>query len=118
VPYEEGLRIPLLVHDPRRFPEGERVGAPVNQLDVLPTVLDLLGYGVEGGEYQGVSLAGPLPDGLTPRASCWYEDECLASAAGDEKYVYHYGDKPEELYDHSDNSSRRTTSPARALTAR
>ncbi len=107
VPYEEGLRIPLLVHDPRRFPEGERVGTPVNQLDALPTVLDLLGYGVEGGEYQGVSLAGPLPDGRTLMASCWYEDECLASVTGDEKYVYHYGDRPEELFDLSEDPLER-----------
>jgi lipoteichoic acid synthase len=103
VPYEEGLRIPLLVHDPRRFSEGERVGTPVNQLDILPTVLDLLGYGVKGGEYEGASLAGPLPDGRTLMASCWYEDECLASVTGDEKYIYHYGDKPEELFDLSED---------------
>jgi lipoteichoic acid synthase len=107
VPYEEGLRIPLLVHDPRRFSEGERLGTPVNQLDVLPTVLDLLGYGVQGGEYQGASLAGPLPEGRTLMASCWYEDECLASVTGDEKYVYHYGDKPEELFDLSEDPLER-----------
>jgi lipoteichoic acid synthase len=60
-PYEEGLRIPLLVHDPQRFQAGKRVGAPVNELDVLPTVLDLLGYRLEGGEYPGGSLLGPPP---------------------------------------------------------
>jgi hypothetical protein len=32
-------------------------------------------------------------------AGCWYEDECLASVKGDEKYVYHYGDRPDEVFD-------------------
>ncbi len=99
VPYEEGLRIPLLILDPGRRQDGRRVGAPVNQLDVLPTVLDLLGYGVTGGEYPGSSLLGPPPEDRTLRAACWYERECLVSVKGDEKFIYHYGDRPDELFD-------------------
>jgi lipoteichoic acid synthase len=107
VPYEEGLRVPLLVHDPQRFQNGERVGTPVNQLDVLPTVLDLLGYRVEGGEYPGVSLLGPPPEDRTLMASCWYDDKCLASIEGDQKYVYHYGDRPQGFYDLSEDPLER-----------
>jgi lipoteichoic acid synthase len=99
VPYEEGLRVPLLIHDPQRWQDGERVEAPANQLDLLPTVLELLGYEAEGGEYPGNSLLGPLPETRTLMASCWYEGECLASIRGDEKYVYYYGDRPDELFD-------------------
>jgi lipoteichoic acid synthase len=36
-------------------------------------------------------------------ASCWYEDECLASIRGDEKYIYHYDDQPDELFDLSED---------------
>jgi lipoteichoic acid synthase len=99
VAYEEGLRVPLLIHDPQNWQGGERVKAPTNQLDVLPTVIDLLGYGVEGGSYSGSSLLGPPPKDRTLMAGCWYERECLASIEGDEKYIYHYGDEPEELFD-------------------
>jgi lipoteichoic acid synthase len=98
VPYEEGLRIPLLILDPGRFEGGKRLEAPTDQLDVLPTVLDLLGHGVEGGRYPGRSLLAP-PEDRTLMASCWYEEECLASIKGDEKYVYFYGDRPEQLFD-------------------
>jgi lipoteichoic acid synthase len=103
VPYEEGLRVPLLIHDPQRWEGGERVEAPTNQLDILPTVVDLLGYRVEGGEYPGSSLLGPLPEDRTLMAGCWYANECLASIEGEEKYVYHYGDRPEELFDLSED---------------
>jgi lipoteichoic acid synthase len=98
VPYEEGLRIPMMVHDPQRWRDGERVGELATQLDVLPTVLGLLGYDVEGGAYPGHSLL-DLPEDRTLMASCWYDEKCLASVEGTEKYVYHYADRSEEFYD-------------------
>jgi lipoteichoic acid synthase len=99
VPYQEGLQIPLFIYDPLRWQDGKRVEAPVSQLDVLPTVIDLLGYDVEGAEYPGRSLLDPLPKDRTLMAGCWYEDECLASIQGDEKYIYYYGDRPDQLFD-------------------
>ena len=107
VPYEEGLRVPLLIHYPGRWEDGERVEAPTNQLDILPTVLDLLGYDVESGSYPGSSLLGPLPKNRTLMAGCWYARECLASIEGDEKYIYHYGDEPDELFDLSEDPLER-----------
>jgi lipoteichoic acid synthase len=107
VPYEEGLKIPMIIHDPKRFENGARVTAPVNQLDVLPTVADLLGYEIEGGDYEGHSLLGPLPTNRTLLFSCWNESGCLASLEGTEKYIYHFDDKPEELFDLSKDPVER-----------
>ena len=101
--YEEGLRVPLLIHDPKRFEGGERVEEPANHLDILPTVADLLGYEIVGGEYPGRSLLRPLPEDRTLMFSCYHEDRCLASLRGDEKYIYHYGDRPDELFDLSED---------------
>ncbi len=99
VPYEEGLRIPLLIHDPRQFQNGARVDAPVSQLDVLPTVAEILGYEIEGGAYKGSSLLGPRPEERTLMFSCWNDSGCLASIKGSEKYIYHFDDEPEEVFD-------------------
>jgi lipoteichoic acid synthase len=96
--YDEGLKIPLMIHDPRQFQNGERVEEPVTQLDVLPTVADLLGYKVRGEGYPGSSLMA-LPEDRTLNFSCWNESGCMASVKGSEKYVYHYGDQPDELFD-------------------
>jgi arylsulfatase A-like enzyme len=101
--YEEGLRVPLLIHDPKRFEGGERLEEPANHLDILPTVADLLGYEIVGGEYPGRSLLRPLPEDRTLMFSCYHEDRCLASLRGDEKYIYHYGDRPDELFDLSED---------------
>jgi phosphoglycerol transferase MdoB-like AlkP superfamily enzyme len=105
--YEEGLKIPMLVHDPRRSQDGARVTAPVNQLDILPTIADLLGYEITGGEYPGSSLLGSLPEDRTLMFSCWNDSGCLASIKGTEKYIYHYDDQPEEVFDLSKDPGER-----------
>ena len=107
VPYEEGLRIPLLVHDPKYIQSGATLEGPVNQLDVLPTVTDLLGYEIRGGTYGGSSLVRPMRKDRTLMFSCWNESGCLASLKGKEKYIYHFEDRPEEVFDLSQDPTER-----------
>jgi arylsulfatase A-like enzyme len=102
-PYEESLKIPLIIHAPWRFQHGERAGELSNLTDILPTVLDLLGYEVKGGTYPGYSLLRPLPEERTLFFSCTNRDKCLASIKGYEKYIHHYGDQPDELFDLSED---------------
>jgi len=103
--YQEGLHIPLLVHDPKD-PEPRRVEENVSELDVLPTVADALGYEIEGGEYPGFSLLSP-PEDRKLMASCYHERTCLASIEGDAKYIYSYGNRGEEYYDLSEDPKER-----------
>ncbi len=105
--YEEGIRIPLLIHDPERFRDGSRVTAPVSQLDILPTVADLLGYKIRGAEYKGHSLLRPLPDERTLMFGCWGEEGCLASLKGTTKYIYHFDAQPEQLFDLATDPAER-----------
>jgi arylsulfatase A-like enzyme len=97
--YQEGLRVPLLIHDPQRFQQGARLEDPVHQLDILPTVADLLGYDIQGGPYSGSSLLQPLPTDRTLLFSCAGDHGCMASLKGTEKYIYHFDDRPDELFD-------------------
>jgi len=41
--YEELVRVPLLFHWPRGLPGGVRIDTPVSAVDLLPTLLDLIG---------------------------------------------------------------------------
>jgi lipoteichoic acid synthase len=97
--YQEGLKVPYIIHAPGRFEEGKRVDTLTNQLDTLPTLLDMLGYEVEGGHYPGRSLVGPQQEDRTLFFSCFDEYRCLASIQGTEKYIYFFGNQPEEVYD-------------------
>jgi lipoteichoic acid synthase len=102
-PWEEGLRVPLIIHDPKRPQNGERVEGLSNQTDILPTVVEMLGFEVENGEYPGYSLLRPLPEDRTLRFSCISSRKCLASIKGDEKYIYHYDNQPEEVFNLSED---------------
>jgi lipoteichoic acid synthase len=107
-PYEEGLHVPLLIHAPGWFEGGERATGLSNQIDVLPTVVEMLGYEVANGEYPGYSLLHSLPENRTLMSSCVFPYRCMASLKGTEKYIYHYGDQPEELYDLSKDPLEQT----------
>ena len=97
--WEEGLKVPLIIHAPGWFQSGERVKELTNHTDILPTVLEMLGYEVRNGEYPGYSLLRPLPENRTLTFSCWNENACLASIEGTEKYIYHYDNQPDEIFD-------------------
>ena len=94
-----------MIHDPQRFQSGERVETLTNELDILPTVFDLLGYEVEGGNYPGRSLLTPRGEDRTLFFSCFDDYRCLASLKGVEKYIYFFGDRPDEVYDLSSDPS-------------
>jgi phosphoglycerol transferase MdoB-like AlkP superfamily enzyme len=96
--HNEGLRVPLIIHEPGRFEGGERLERPVYLLDVLPTAADLLGYDIVDGTYPGLSMFAPATE-RTLMASCYQENRCLASIEGSDKYIYHYGNEDEEFYD-------------------
>jgi lipoteichoic acid synthase len=59
----------------------------------------MLGYEVEGGQYPGHSLLHQLPEDRTLMFSCFHQDACLASIKRSEKYVYHYDNQADELFD-------------------
>ncbi len=101
--WEEGLKVPLIIHAPGWFEDGERVAGLSNYTDVLPTVLEMLGYEVENGKYPGYSLLHELPEDRALMFSCISHRECMASIKGNEKYIYHYGNQPEEVFDLSED---------------
>jgi len=104
--YEEGLRIPFVIHQPGRWEEGEWTEPAVSELDILPTVADLLGYRIEGGTYPGASMLTP-PEDRTLRASCYHERTCLARIFDGKKYIYHYSNKADEFFDLSSDPHER-----------
>jgi lipoteichoic acid synthase len=91
--------VPLIIHEPGRFQDGKRVDTLTDQVDILPTIVDLLGYKIEGGKYPGRSLLSPPDKNRTLFFSCFDDYRCLASIKGDEKYIYFFGNQPDEVYD-------------------
>jgi arylsulfatase A-like enzyme len=81
LPYEESIRVPLIVADPRTPPEarGRKVDALALNIDVAPTFLDLAGLPVPAG-MQGRSLVPLVRAGAPPadwRTEFFYEHLAL-----------------------------------------
>jgi arylsulfatase A-like enzyme len=65
--YDTLLHVPLILSAPRLVPEGRRIDTPVSMVDIVPTVLDLLGLAPTRWA-NGVSLVPLLRgDPLPPR---------------------------------------------------
>lgn len=93
--YEEGLRIPLLIHDPSRT--GELIDGPADQLAVLPTVVDLLGFGLESDAEYKPSLVSEQSQGPVV-ATCYARGKCTATFDGDMKLIHHFDDRRDEVF--------------------
>ena len=95
--WEEGIKVPLLIHAPGWFENGEQVEELSNHTDIMPTVLEMLGYEV-AGEYPGYSLLHEIPEDRTLMFSCFHDKACAASLKGSEKYIYHYDNQPDDFF--------------------
>jgi len=58
--YEEAVRVPLLFRWPNRITQGRIFSDPVELVDLVPTILDLISIKPDGFSCQGRSLAAPL----------------------------------------------------------
>jgi len=102
-PFEDSIRVPLIVHAPRRFAPG-RVARPVSLLDLAPTLAELAGCDAPAG-LDGASLAAALDGGAAPERDIplEYLAEGVRSAQvtlvrGDLKLVRGLGE-PDLVYD-------------------
>jgi arylsulfatase A-like enzyme len=117
--YAETLRVPLVLRLPGRVPAGRRVAERVGLLDVMPTVLELLGVPAPPG-LQGRSLAplvrGDAPAEPAPPAVSEYSNPTLGRTFesvrhGDGAYIVDRG--AEQLYDlRTDPGEQRNLAPA------
>ena len=107
VPYEEILKVPLIIHDPQRFQNGIRIEGPVSLLDLPASIADLLGYAIDDGQLAGTSMFA-LPRKRTLMMSCFEERTCLVRLTDFEKYIYHYENQADELFDLSTDPEEQT----------
>jgi arylsulfatase A-like enzyme len=105
--YEEGIGVPLLLLGAGlESMRGRVVGGLRETSDIVPTVLEVLGYETRGGNLQGRSLlSSPGHERLF--FSCWYTRQCLGLREGPIKTLYHYERLPPEVFDLSKDPQER-----------
>jgi arylsulfatase A-like enzyme len=69
--YEGGQRVPLIVRWPGKIPEGRVIDTPVNNVDWIPTLLELAGQEAPSG-LDGISFAEGLLGGEIPERPLYW----------------------------------------------
>ncbi len=104
VPYEESIRVPMIVSLPGRIPAGTASSAPVSNVDIAPTIADFAGTSISA---DGVSLR-PLLTGSSSSVRDSVVLEHLETTLAVPSYCgvrtgsflfVHYATGEEELYD-------------------
>ena len=97
--WEEILRIPSFIYNPKLFPKAQRIKGLRQQMDIVPTIADILGVDLREGHLPGISMLKKVPKDRELYYSCWYKKYCLAVRHKNMKYVYNYGRMEPEVYD-------------------
>jgi phosphoglycerol transferase MdoB-like AlkP superfamily enzyme len=106
VMWDEGLHVAGMLLVPGLEPG--HVHGVRSQLDLLPTIADVLGLSLAGGALPGSSLLAPAPAERTLYHASWIENQSMALRRGTRKYVYHYRRAPLEAYDTAHDPLERT----------
>ena len=95
--YNEGIHIPLLIHNPVLIPKQKIISRVTSLYDIAPTLTDLLNLKTDK-PFRGLSLLASKGHEAI-YSKCWYDDLCLSRTDENYKYIYNFEDMPEELYD-------------------
>lgn len=124
--YQESVHVPLVVRAPGLIPSGRVVASPVSLVDVVPTLLDLLGVRLPAFIH-GVSLEPVLVRGESvPDHTVFSEnqpsppfsfDHLLAARQGNSKWIFRSRDdqKTVEIYDLNADPAEKTSLDDRTL---
>jgi len=97
--YQEGLHVPAMIYAPGLGLAAGTVRGPRQQIDILPTVLDLLGYRIEGAELPGQSLLQPVEADRKLFYTSSIDWSFLTARRGPRKYIYSFDRQPMEVFD-------------------
>jgi arylsulfatase A-like enzyme len=106
--YDELIRVPLILHDPRASLGGRRVETPVEVRSVAKTLLAAAGIeprGLDGPDLFRVAADGLESDALSEGSYAWGTDgRKIALVAGPWKLIYHLDSDAYELYNLEEDS--------------
>lgn len=98
--YEESLRIPAVIYAPGMPAlKGARVQGARQQIEILPTIAQLLGYQVEGARLPGRSLLEPAGADRAVFFTSSIDGTTLAMRRGTRKYHYPLDGTPMDTFD-------------------
>ena len=95
--YNENVHVPFLIYNRELFDEPEYVEGITRHIDILPTILDILGMPLRR-EQEGVSVLSDHTEQMALLHTSW-KDDYMGIVDQNWKYIRRTGDGMEELYD-------------------
>lgn len=96
--YQEGLHVPTLIYAPGLLKAGP-VRGPRQQIDIVPTIAELLSIRIENARLPGESLLHPVDPTRRLYFTSSIDWSFLAARHGNRKYIYSFDRDPIEVYD-------------------
>ncbi len=110
--YEENVHVPFLIYNRRLFPSPEYYDGISRHIDILPTVIDILGI-PPSPEQEGISLLSRHREQMALIHTSW-KDDYMGIVDRQWKYIRRTSDGVEELYDlHEDPEEKRNIAALR-----
>lgn len=105
--HEEVLRVPMLIRAPGLAQAPKRIQGPRSHVDILPTLAQLLGYRIEGGEPDGHTLLADVPGDREIFFTATLEESAIAMRRGSLKFTYRFNDKSVHAFDLTQDRAQR-----------
>jgi len=96
--YEETIKIPAVVYAEGLVAPGSTISGLRQEIDIMPSVLDVLGFDLTQGSLPGTSLLRPVAASRPAFFSCALYSQSLAMRKGALKFIYNYNRTPMEAY--------------------
>ncbi|HOT44505.1 MAG TPA: sulfatase-like hydrolase/transferase [Spirochaetota bacterium] len=109
--YEENVHVPFLIYNRKLFPSPEYYDSITRHIDILPTILDILGI-PPSPEQEGVSVFTPRREQMALLHTSW-KDDFMGVADRQWKYILRTEDRMEELYNIREDPEERNNIAAR-----
>lgn len=97
--WEEGLRVAGLIYAPGKIKEPGQIDGIRSTLDIVPTIIDMIGLKVKEGEFVGRSLMTKADEQRKLFFSGWSRSRVMALRNGRHKFIYTIWDSMPEVYD-------------------
>ena len=97
--FEEALRVPWVIRAPSLIAPRTRITEPVSSVDLVPTLLSVLGFDIANVGLDGVNALSPIPADRKVYFACWMQEGPAGFVQGSRKFIYNPTNKTVSLYD-------------------
>ncbi|MCF7955589.1 MAG: sulfatase-like hydrolase/transferase [Phycisphaerae bacterium] len=87
-PYQEVIQVPWVIHWPGHI-IPQTVSSPRSQMDVTPTLLSLMGFGIKDANFEGINALNNTEIRRRFYFSSWYGNSPLGFIQNNRKYIFY-----------------------------